>query len=1111
MRIYPRNNRRRAHVARRCTCLVDPETRDQARADLAQAVSEEKREAMPYQPPLPAEGQLVEVRRRRYVVGDVKPDTLPNGALRPQGGQHLLTLSSVEDDALGEELRVIWEIEPGARVIEETRLPPPERFDLPARLDTFLHAVRWGAASSADVQALQAPFRSGIELEEYQLDPVARAIQMPRANLLIADDVGLGKTIEAGLVAQELIVRHRARRILIVCPASLQVQWREQMLSKFGLDFHIIDSQAIHELRVSRGLQVNPWTHFPRLITSLDFLKRERPMRLFNEVVEGRPVFPRKFDLLILDEAHNVAPSGRGQYAVDSLRTQAIRRLVPHFEHKLFLSATPHNGYPESFAALLELLDNQRFTRRVKPENAQLKAIMVRRLKSELPTRFDGSERFARRKVQALEVEYTPQERQVHAWLQEYTLGRVQQAQRRGDQTELFAMEFVAMLLKKRLFSSPAAFASTLAKHAQTLGELRRTSRGGRRTEMGLLRSRMEKIEEESADDEELDEATEDALEEVAPLFQAATPRERELLTRMADWAEQAQVQPDSKAQRLLEELLALLKPRGAWSQERVIIFTEYRDTQKWLYELLAREGLAELGPDGQSRVQMLYGGMSTDERERIKAAFQAHPAEAPVRVLLATDAASEGIDLQNYCSRLIHYEIPWNPNRLEQRNGRVDRHGQRAAQVDIFHFVSSHYRQQAGPGRDQLDDDLAFLHQAAVKVDQIREDLGSVGPVIAQQVEEAMLGRRRAPLDTQKAQEKARKDSTSYGLRQARAQISERIRQLADELYESKSELGLTPANVEAVVRTALEFAGQPDLAERTLVDAHGSHDPIRALDVPDLAGSWEVCTRGLNHPHSGQRRPVVFDHDLARGRDDVVLAHLNHPLVTMSLRLLRAEIWSSGPRSKLARVTVRVVPTHQLNRPAVLAHARLLILGGDHQRLHEELIVAGIHLYENGSIEPIGAESLKKVQAAISPQDRLAPERTRQNLAANWEQHRPVLEHALEERKAERVQSLQKKLGERAAREQDDIRKILTELKKQIEQELATLADPHQLTLPGFSPDERRQFDSDRAALAARAAEIDEEIEREVQRIQKRFEKPQARIFPVSVMYIVPEKWLH
>src|SRR5579875_1201249 len=238
---------------------------------------------------LPEPGQLVDVRRRRYVVLDVTESTLtPDGPAVALPRQHLVTLSSVEDDALGEEIQVIWEIEPGARTIEKTALPQPTSFDTPQRLDTFLNAVRWGAASSADVRAIQAPFRSGVDLEDYQLDPVARAIGMPRVNLLIADDVGLGKTIEAGLVAQELIIRHRARRVLVVCPAPLQVQWREQMRDKFGLEFRIVDSQSLHQLRRDRGLHVNPWTHFPRLITSIDFLKRERPLRLFREIVDEK-------------------------------------------------------------------------------------------------------------------------------------------------------------------------------------------------------------------------------------------------------------------------------------------------------------------------------------------------------------------------------------------------------------------------------------------------------------------------------------------------------------------------------------------------------------------------------------------------------------------------------------------------------------------------------------------------------------------------------------------------------------------------------------------------------------------------------------------------------
>ena len=201
-------------------------------------------------------------------------------------------------------------------------------------------------------------------------------------SLLIADDVGLGKTIEAGLVTQELILRYRARRVLIVTPADLQLQWRDEMRDKFGLDFRVVDRQLVRDLRRARGIHVNPWTHFPRLITSIDYLKGETPLRRFREALpgHGEPRYPRRFDLLIVDEAHNAAPSGRGRYATDSLRTSLLRELVPHFEHRLFLTATPHNGYLESFTALLELLDEQRFARGVRPRPELLGEVMVRRL-----------------------------------------------------------------------------------------------------------------------------------------------------------------------------------------------------------------------------------------------------------------------------------------------------------------------------------------------------------------------------------------------------------------------------------------------------------------------------------------------------------------------------------------------------------------------------------------------------------------------------------------------------------------------------------------------------------------------------------------------------------
>lgn len=370
---------------------------------------------------IPEIGQIVTVRQRRYVVSDIQQSTIPLEVLSKNGDkpQHLISLSSIEDDALGETLQVIWEIEPDARINEKSGLPDPAGFDSPIKFDAFINAVRWGAISSADIRSLQAPFRSGITIEDYQLDPLVRAVQMPRANLLVADDVGLGKTIEAGLIIQELLLRNRARTVLIVCPSSLQIQWRDQMRDKFGLEFRIVDAELMRTLRRTRGLHTNPWSHFPRLITSIDFLKRDRPMRLFKEILpaEDEPKYPRKFDILIIDEAHNIAPVGRGKYATDSLRTLAIRTIAPNFEHKLFLTATPHNGYKESFTALLELLDNQRFARGIEPDRQQLQLVMVRRMKSELPPQFDGTPRFPKRSIQAIEVSYSDEEKKAHTWL----------------------------------------------------------------------------------------------------------------------------------------------------------------------------------------------------------------------------------------------------------------------------------------------------------------------------------------------------------------------------------------------------------------------------------------------------------------------------------------------------------------------------------------------------------------------------------------------------------------------------------------------------------------------------------------------------------------------
>jgi SNF2 family DNA or RNA helicase len=257
-----------------------------------------------------------------------------------------------------------------------------------------------------------------------------------------------------------------------------------------------------------------------------------------------------------------------------------------------------------------------------------------------------------------LEVAYTDDERRTHRALQQYTDLRTRAAKTAGEQ---FAVEFVLKLLKKRLFSSPAAFATTIEKHVAAVGHAR-----GDEGKSGWRRQ-VEEADDDFSNDEERDE-TEDAATETASRHTAPlTPAERELLEQLQDYAQHAPGRADSKARKLIAWLKEHIKPTDKWSNHRVIIFTEYRTTQKWLHDLLAAEGLA-----GNDRLMLIYGGMNLDDRDKIKKAFQAAPEASQVRILLATDAASEGLNLQNHCWQLIHYEIPWNPNRMEQRNGRV-------------------------------------------------------------------------------------------------------------------------------------------------------------------------------------------------------------------------------------------------------------------------------------------------------------------------------------------------------------------------------------------------------------------------------------------------------
>ena len=323
-------------------------------------------------PAAPEPGDFVFARGKSWIVERAEK----------AGSVPTLHLVSCEDDSQGETIQLAFATELQTQVLDPNDWSPllTKSFEGPQRLGAYLRSTEWRTATAADRKLFQAPFRAGIRLDSYQLLPLAKALDLPRVNLLIADDVGLGKTVEAGLIVRELLLRRRIEMIVVAAPASMLLQWQDELAQKFGLDFTIVDREHLLETRRTRGFSANPWSVGSRFIVSHSVLSEETYMGgLRDNLSPFRPG-----SMLILDEAHHAAPSSGTAWALESQMTRSVREIAALFEHRLFLSATPHNGHSNSFATLLEILDPQRFTRGIDVEAKELEPVMVRRLKEDL-------------------------------------------------------------------------------------------------------------------------------------------------------------------------------------------------------------------------------------------------------------------------------------------------------------------------------------------------------------------------------------------------------------------------------------------------------------------------------------------------------------------------------------------------------------------------------------------------------------------------------------------------------------------------------------------------------------------------------------------------------
>jgi superfamily II DNA or RNA helicase len=502
-----------------------------------------------------------------------------------------------------------------------------------ARAGAWWRACRTLLADDAPPGSLRSVAHARIDIMPHQLEPALAIVRGLGSRVLIADEVGLGKTIQAGIIVSELRTRRVADRVLVIAPAGLRDQWVHELSIRFGLEAHLADAPALRRLSATLPLGVNPWTTRRIAVTSIDYVKRP-------EVLPTLLASP--WDVLIVDEAHGAAG--------DSDRQAAVAAIAARTAYVVLLTATPHSGDARSFASLCRF------------GAAGDDLVVFRRRRADVRSG-------AVRKIHTLQVRPSAQELQLHARLERYVAAV--RAERDGAW-------LAASVLHKRALSSAWSLARSVERRLNALADSDRAS------------SKQPGLPFGDADGEFT--AADDEPGWPAGVGLSDVSRESRLLRSLLAAAQSAATR-ESKLQ-----ALARLLSRA---DEPAIVFTEYRDTLRHVREVLRVPSA------------VLHGGLTRAERAAAIADF----VNGSHRVLLATDAGAEGLNLHHACRLVVNLELPWNPMRLEQRIGRVDRIGQRCT-VHAFHLVSQ------GTGETRI------LARLKLRVARACADIGAPDPV---------------------------------------------------------------------------------------------------------------------------------------------------------------------------------------------------------------------------------------------------------------------------------------------------------------------------------------------------------------------------------------------
>ena len=509
---------------------------------------------------------------------------------------------------------------------------------------------------------MMAVHTSNVEPLPHQITAVYESM-LPRQPLrfVLADDPGAGKTIMAGLLIRELLMRADARRILIVAPGSLVEQWQDEMREKFGTEFKIFGRDLIEN-----SASGNPFEDADLMVARVDQLARNEDLL---EKLQAS-----SWDLIIVDEAHKLSANYFGQKVNKTKRFQLGELLGSITRHFLLMTATPHNGKEEDFQLFMSLLDSDRFYGKFRDGAHKVDVTdLMRRMVKEEMLRFDGTHLFPERRALTINYELSPLEAALYTDVTEYVKTEMNRADQLQDGARKGTVGFALTALQRRLASSPAAIYKSLVRRHRKLKlrvEEEKLIQRGQRLAQGPAMALPE-------DPDDLDAEQQETLEETvvdqATAAQTIQELEAEIII-LEDLVEKAKRVVHSDRDRKWEELSNLLQNTPEMKdaqgrQRKLIIFTEHRDTLEYLADKIRNSVCNGM----QEAVVMIHGGVKREERRKVQELFRNDPV---VRVLIATDAAGEGVNLQN-ANLMVNYDLPWNPNRLEQRFGRIHRIGQ--------------------------------------------------------------------------------------------------------------------------------------------------------------------------------------------------------------------------------------------------------------------------------------------------------------------------------------------------------------------------------------------------------------------------------------------------